>query len=239
MTQPLALFGHEDVRQVEADARAVHATQALDGLGGVGGALRQGATHQTCRQLPQLGVGHAVRVGVQRRIAHRRRAQRVDGRGEMAVAADGLGEVDGADDGGQIRAGCRVLGAGCGAGCRCCVPGAVPGLPAEASAEAGCWVLKCGAPSRSNSARVEASTDEGSCWNRSYSSRTYPSLTPPNSRHSDITFSFYRTSQPDPTCPTDNLCVVQRDWFFDFDPDGGSVLRYAKILLSSSSGITW
>ena len=72
----------------------------LDGLGGVRGAFGQRPADQARGQLPQLGLGDAVRLGVQRRVAHRRRAQRVDGRGEMAVAADGLGEVDGADDGG-------------------------------------------------------------------------------------------------------------------------------------------
>ncbi len=53
MAQPLALFGHEDVREVEADARAVHATQPLDGLGGIGGALGERPSHQARRQLPR------------------------------------------------------------------------------------------------------------------------------------------------------------------------------------------
>ena len=100
MTQPLALFRHEDVREVEADARAVDAPQPLDGLGGIGGAFGQRPSDQARRQLPQLGVGDAVRLGVQRRVAHRRRAERVDGRGEVAVAADGLRQIHGADDGG-------------------------------------------------------------------------------------------------------------------------------------------
>src|SRR5262245_9123311 len=45
---------------------------------------------------------------------------------------------------------------------------------------------------RSNAARVAASTDVGSLRKRSYSSRTYAWLTPPNSSQSDITFLSYQ-----------------------------------------------
>ena len=101
VAQPLALLGHEDVGEVVADARAVDAAQAADGLGGMRGAFGQRPADQAGGQLLQLGLGDAVRLGLQRRVADWRRAQRVEVRGEMAVAADGLGEVDGADDGGD------------------------------------------------------------------------------------------------------------------------------------------
>ena len=106
MAQPLALFGHEDVREVEADARAVDRAQPLDGLAGIARAFGQRSADQARRQRPQLGLGDAVRLGVERRVADRRRAQRVDRRREVAVAADRLGEVHGADDGDE-RGRCR------------------------------------------------------------------------------------------------------------------------------------
>ena len=98
VAQPLALLGHEDVRVVEAGRRAVDAAQLLDGLEGVGRGFRGRAADERRRQRPQVVVGDAVRARRQRRVAGRRRAERVDARGQMAVAADRLGQVGGADD---------------------------------------------------------------------------------------------------------------------------------------------
>jgi hypothetical protein len=48
---------------------------------------------------------------------------------------------------------------------------------------------------RSNTARVAVSTDDGSARNRSYSSRTYPSFTPPMSVQSGMNRDFIKVWQ--------------------------------------------
>ncbi len=100
VAQPLALLGHENVREVEADARAVHRAQTRDGLAGMRRAFGQRPADEAGRQRGQVRFAHAMGVGQQRRIADRIGAQRVESRREVTVAPNRLREVDGADDGG-------------------------------------------------------------------------------------------------------------------------------------------
>ena len=48
--QPLAFFGDEDVRDVEADARAIDRAQPLDGLARVARAFGERSSDEACRQ---------------------------------------------------------------------------------------------------------------------------------------------------------------------------------------------
>src|SRR5262245_53484029 len=98
MPQPLALFGNEDVRVVEAGSRAVGAAELFDGVVGAGGRFRDRTTDERRWQLAQVVVADAVRAWRERRVARRRGPQRIDTRGKMSVAADRLGQVGGADD---------------------------------------------------------------------------------------------------------------------------------------------
>jgi hypothetical protein len=96
--KPLPLLGHEDVRVVVADGRAVDAPEGVDDVQHVGrvGACRR--LDEAGRQAAQILLGHAVGRGQQRRIPLRAAAERVELRGEMSVATDRLRQVDGADD---------------------------------------------------------------------------------------------------------------------------------------------
>ena len=101
LSQPLAFLGHEDVSEVEADARAIHLAQQDDRLPGVLRDFGQRSADQAGRQRPQLGRGDAMRFWVERRITDRRRAQWVDRRCQVAVPPDRLREIHSADHGGE------------------------------------------------------------------------------------------------------------------------------------------
>src|SRR5690606_3835300 len=53
----------------------------------------------------ELLVGDTVAFGLQQRVAARAAAERIDPRGKVAVAADRLGEADGADGDPDVEAG--------------------------------------------------------------------------------------------------------------------------------------
>ena len=61
------------------------------------GALGDRTVEERGRKRAKVGLGDAVRLGTKRGIAHRPAAERIDLGGEVAVAANGLREVDGAD----------------------------------------------------------------------------------------------------------------------------------------------
>ena len=83
------------MRVVEARARTVHATQLLHRLERVRRVFRNHAADERRGKRLQVVVGDAVRLRRKRRIAQRRRAQRIERRGQVAVAADRLDEVRG------------------------------------------------------------------------------------------------------------------------------------------------
>ena len=107
-SQPLAFFGHEDLREVVARPRAVGLPQGGEGRGGIGLPLGQRPAHDAGRQVVELLLGDAVAFGGQRRISGRAGAQRVDLRGEVPVAANRLDQrrrtYDGADVGARYLA---------------------------------------------------------------------------------------------------------------------------------------
>ncbi len=102
VAEPLALLGHEDVRDVVSDAGAVDLAEPVDGLAGVRCAFRQRPAGQARGQQAQIGLRQPVRFGMKRGVANRVRPQGVDPRGEMAITSNRFGEVDGADDGAEI-----------------------------------------------------------------------------------------------------------------------------------------
>ncbi len=104
MAQPVALFGHEDVRVVVAGGRAVDPPQRVDRLEGVGGGRGDRTADQAGRQPRQHPVREAVERRRQRWVAVRGGAQRIERGGEVPVAADALGQVDRADDLGDVGA---------------------------------------------------------------------------------------------------------------------------------------
>ena len=146
VAEPFALFGHEHVRVVEAARRAVDAPELLDGLERVGGRLGHRTLDERRGQAPEIFFGDAVRRRRQRWIADRLGAERIDARGKMAVSADAVGEVGGADDLLDVRRRPR--------------PAGVP----RGSADGGVHDSKA--------LRVAGSTDSGFRLKRSYSSRT-------------------------------------------------------------------
>ena len=101
-------------------------------------------------QRAQIFVRDAVRLRQQRRIADRPRAERIELRGKVSVAADRLREIHGADD----------------------------LLQREVSRGPGAGTSSAGGVHCSNSARVSASTEAGSCRYFSYNSSTYPRFSP-------------------------------------------------------------
>ena len=105
MTEPLALFGHEDVREIEADARTVDRAQTFDRLPRVAGGFGERAADQAGRQLTQIRFRDAVGFRKQRRVADRRGPQRIDPRGQVSVSSNRLRQVHGADDGAEIGGG--------------------------------------------------------------------------------------------------------------------------------------
>jgi hypothetical protein len=111
LAQPVPFVRHENVRKIVPRRRAVDRLQPLDDVPHRLGALGDGAGDDRRGQRAEVGLGDAVRLGQQRVIAERPAAERVDARGEVAVAADGLRQVARADDdvevqrGGQVRHG--------------------------------------------------------------------------------------------------------------------------------------
>ena len=92
------LFGHEDVREVVAGGRAVDPAEGRDDAPACSTRRRRAATRSGRRQRSQVVVGDAVasRAGATGSPSGVR-AQRIELRGQVAVAADRLREVDRAD----------------------------------------------------------------------------------------------------------------------------------------------
>ena len=101
-SQPLTLFGDEDLREVVAGARAVGAPQRGYGRGGIGLALGQRSADDAGRKLPQLLLGDAVALGGEHRVTGRPRPQRVDLGAEVPVPPNPLGQRRGADHGPKV-----------------------------------------------------------------------------------------------------------------------------------------
>jgi hypothetical protein len=97
VAEPAALFRHEHVRIVVTLRRAIHAAERVDDVQHVRGGVSERGRDQIRGERPQIGIGDTVGRREKRRIALRARTQRIDLSGEMSVAADRLGEVDGAD----------------------------------------------------------------------------------------------------------------------------------------------
>ena len=98
LSQPLALFGHEHVRVVVAGRREIDAAECLDRFVRRGHAVER-TGDEIGGKAPQVLVGDTVCPGEEGRVANRRpRAERVEFRCEMAVAADRLSQVDRAND---------------------------------------------------------------------------------------------------------------------------------------------
>ena len=98
LAQPVAFVRDEHVRVVVAGLRAVEAAQPLDRV-----VRRHRAFERTGdevrRDLLEVVLGDAVGFDAKRRVANRGpAANRIEPRGEVAVASDRLGQVDGADD---------------------------------------------------------------------------------------------------------------------------------------------
>ena len=113
LAQPVPLLGHEDVREVVAGRRAVDARGSASTTSymfdaPVAERRRDQAAPGSARR---SSLGDAVRLG-QRATGSPsgRRAERIDLRGEVAVAADRLREVDRAD--GVAAPGRQTSGAG-------------------------------------------------------------------------------------------------------------------------------
>jgi hypothetical protein len=102
ISQPMPLFGQKDVREVVAGGRAVDAAQPIDDLRHRGDAVGDRTGHETRRERPEIFFSHAMCRRLERRITDGTAAERIDLGGEVAVAADGLGEVEGADRLGEV-----------------------------------------------------------------------------------------------------------------------------------------
>ena len=100
LTQPHALVGHEDLREVVAARGAVDGAEPLDGLEGVRRPGRHRPADDAGRQRAQHVAREAVRVRMQRRVTDRTMvADGIERGGKMTVAADRLGERHGRDGG--------------------------------------------------------------------------------------------------------------------------------------------
>ena len=93
VAQPPALFDHEDVRVVVAGPRTVDPAKPFDDVPHRRGALSGEPRDQRRRQRAQVGFGYAVGLELQRGVAQRSAAKRIDLGREMAVAADAHREI--------------------------------------------------------------------------------------------------------------------------------------------------
>jgi hypothetical protein len=90
------------MRDVITRRRAIQRAQTLDDVPHRGRALGDRAAGERGRQGLQIGLGHPVGLGQERRIARPSAAQRIDGSGQMPVSPNGLRQLDGADDGARV-----------------------------------------------------------------------------------------------------------------------------------------
>ena len=88
MPQPIALFGHEDVRVVEPRRRAIHATKFLDRLVRRRRRLGDGAASERGWQALQILVGDPVCLGDNDGSPIGGDPERIELRSEVSVATD-------------------------------------------------------------------------------------------------------------------------------------------------------
>jgi hypothetical protein len=88
LPEPAPLLRDEDVREVVSGRGTVDAAEHLDRIERRGRALDRRLGDQAAGQRSQVFIGHAMGFRLQRRIADRTRAERIQLRGEMSVAAD-------------------------------------------------------------------------------------------------------------------------------------------------------